>query len=369
MSLHPRHEIEGIKASPHGGPDHAELKSMSIAPEEVMDFSVCSNPYPLPRVLEKRLSDIAISQYPDSEATVFRETLARKLGITPAHILVGNGTTELIRLITLAYFGHDDSVLILKPTYGEYEVACRITGAGVIKQRAEAEDRFRFSPDEIAGFIRHHRPKGVFICNPNNPTGQYLSRQEVDVILQSCPDSLLVLDEAYVAFVEGAWSSVDLISRGNVIVLRSMTKDYALAGLRLGYAVASENIIDNLRRICPPWNVNVVAQEAGIIALGADRFLEQCLKRLRKLQKYLIDELRRIGLEPLPSQANYFLVKVGDGRAFRQALLRHGILVRDCASFGLPEFIRIAPRTMPECRKLMSTIRLLKREGESNVRV
>ena len=369
MALRPKHEIEEIEACFHGGPVHAELESMSIAPEEVMDFSVCSNPYPLPGVLKKRLSDIAISQYPDSEATVFREVLARKLGVTPANILAGSGSTELIRLIALAYFGHGDSVLILKPTYGEYEVACRITGAEVIEQKAGGEDNFRLSPDKIGGFIRHHRPKGIFICNPNNPTGQYLSRQEIDVILQSCPDSLLILDEAYVAFVEGAWSSVDLIGRDNMIVLRSMTKDYALAGLRLGYAIANENIINTLRRICPPWNVNIVAQEAGIIALKADRFLEQCLKRLRKSKKYLIDELRRTGLEPLSSQANYFLVKVGDGRAFRQALLRHGILVRDCASFGLPEYIRIAPGTMPECRKLIDAIRLLKREGEPNVRV
>jgi histidinol-phosphate aminotransferase len=365
--LRPRHEIEGINACPHGGPDYAELESMSLAPEEVMDFSVCSNPYPLPGVLEKRLRDIPISQYPDSEATAFREALARKLGIAPAHILAGSGTTELIRLIALAYFGQGDSVLILKPTYGEYKVACQLTGAEVIEQKAMVQDSFRFSPDEIADFVQHHRPKGIFICNPNNPTGQYLSRQDVDVILQSCPESLLVLDEAYVAFVEGAWSSVDLIGKGNVVVLRSMTKDYALAGLRLGYAIASEDVINTLRRICPPWNVNVVAQEAGITALKADRFLEQCLKKLGKSKKYLTDGLRRAGLKPLPSQTNYSLVKVGDGQAFRQALLRHSILVRDCASFGLPEYIRIAPRTMPECRRLISAIQQLKQGGEFNV--
>jgi histidinol-phosphate aminotransferase len=367
LSLRPRHEIEGINACPHGGPDYAELESMSIAPDKIMDFSVCSNPYPLPGVLGKRLGNIAISQYPDSEATLFREALARRLSITPANILAGSGTTELIRLIALAYFGHGDSVLVLKPTYGEYEVACQITGAEAIEQKASAKDNFCFSPDKIGGFIRHHQPKGIFICNPNNPTGQYLSRQDIDVILQSCPESLLVLDEAYVAFVEMAWSSVDLIGKGNVIVLRSMTKDYALAGLRLGYAMANEDIINTLRRICPPWNVNVVAQEAGLIALRSDRFLEQCLKKLSKSKKYLIDELRRTGLKSLPSQTNYFLVKVGDGREFRQALLRHGILVRDCASFGLPEYVRIAPRTMPECRQLISAIQLLKREGESNV--
>ncbi len=364
MSLHPRREIESIKICPHGGLDYAELRSMSITPEKVIDFSVCCNPYLLPAVLKKRLGSITINQYPDSEATVFREVVARKLNVTPAHILAGSGTTELIRLIALAYFGHSDSVLIFKPTYGEYEVACQIVGAEVIEQRVKAENHFQILPEEITRIIQQRRPKGIFICNPNNPTGHYFSKQDVETIMESCRDSLLIMDEAYIAFVEGAWSSVELTAEGNVIILRSMTKDYALAGLRLGYAIASEEIISTLRRICPPWNVNVVAQETGVTALNADGFLERCLRRLRKSKTYLLDELRQIGLEPLPSQANFFLVKVGNGQAFRQALLRHGMLVRDCASFGLPEYVRIAPRTMAECRRLISTIRLIKREGK-----
>jgi len=367
LLLHPRREIKGVKDCPHGGPNYAELRSMSIVPEEIIDFSVCCNPYPLPGVLEKKLSDITINQYPDSEATVFREAVSRKLGISPSRILVGSGTTELIRLVALAYFGHDDSVLIPKPTYGDYEAACQIVGAEVIEQWGKGENGFWSSPEEIANIIEQRQPKGIFFCNPNNPTGHYLSRQGVETILDSCQGSLLILDEAYVAFVDGAWSSVDLTGEGNLIVLRSMTKDYALAGLRLGYAIANEDIIDTLRRICPPWNVNTVAQEAGIIALSADHFLEQCLKRLRESQTYLIDELRRLGLEPLPSRANFFLVRVANGKAFRQALLEKGILVRDCASFGLPEYIRIAPRTMPECRKLVSTIQLLNQEGGLDV--
>lgn len=363
MSLHPKREIERIKVCPHGGLDYAELRSMSITPEEITDFSVCCNPYLLPAVLRKRLGSIIINQYPDSKATAFREAVAHKLNVTPAHILAGSGTTELIRLIALAYFEYGDPILILKPTYGEYEVACQIVGAELMERRGIAKNGFWLSPEEIANTIQQHRPKGIFICNPNNPTGQYFSRHDIETILESCRGSLLILDEVYIAFVERAWSSVDLIGKGNVIILRSMTKDCALAGLRLGYAVASEEIISTLRRICPPWNVNVVAQEAGITALNAEGFLEQCLKRIRMSRQYLIDELRQIRLEPLPSRANFFLVRVGNGRIFRQALLKQGMLVRDCASFGLPEYVRIAPRTMPECRRLISTIRLIKREG------
>ena len=366
MSLRPRPEIENIKACPHGGPDYAELRAMGLAPEDIVDFSVCCNPFTPPPAVRKILNNIAINRYPDSEATELRQCLSPKLGVAPDNILAGNGAVELIRLIALTYFRQGDSVLILKPTFGEYDVACQIVGAEVIEQRGRAEEGFRLRIEEMVDLIQQHRPRGVFVCNPNNPTGQYLSRQKVETISATCGDSLLVLDEAYITFVNKSWSSLDLIHQGNVIILRSMTKDYALAGLRLGYAIASEEIIKALRRVCPPWNVNIAAQKAGIVAIGDDDFLEQCKQGIKQSKQFLINELRQIGLPPLPSSANFFLIRVGDGKAFRRALLRHGILVRDCASFGLPDYIRIAARTMPECRKLITAIQKLKHEGELN---
>ncbi len=364
MPLPPRPEVEKIKVCAHGGPDYAELRAMGLAPENTIDFSVCCSPFMPPPAVREVLSSIAINHYPDSEATEFRQCLSEKLGVSPANMLAGSGAVELIRLIALTYFGRGDRVLILEPTFGEYEVACQIVGAEIVRQWGKVEDGFELRIEEMTDHIRQLRPKGIFICNPNNPTGEYLSRQEVEMILGNCGESLLILDEAYTTFVDNAWPSTDLIHRGNVIVLRSMTKDYSLAGLRLGYAIAHEEIINALRRVCPPWNVNVVAQKAGVAAIRNGGFVKRCQQRLRQSKQFLIDELSRLGLPPLPSRANFFLVRVGDGRAFRSALLRHGILVRDCASFGLPEYIRIAPRTMPECRKLITTIETLKREGQ-----
>jgi len=283
--------------------------------------------------------------------------------------MAGSGATELIRLIALTYFGKGDSILILEPTYGEYEVACQIVGSKAFKQWAGAEDSFAPKIEETVNLIRQHHPRGVFICNPNNPTGQYLSRQEVELILDACEDSLLILDEAYIAFVNESWSSLNLISRGNVVIVRSMTKDYALNGLRFGYAIASREIISGLRKVRPPWNVNIVAQKAGVIALKETDYLDQCKKKIMEAKKFLIGELSQLGFPSLPSRTNFFLVKVGDGKVFRSALLRHGILVRDCASFGLPEYVRIAPRTMPECQKLITTIKKLKRQGELNASI
>jgi histidinol-phosphate aminotransferase len=170
-------------------------------------------------------------------------------------------------------------------------------------------------------------------------------------------DSLVVLDEAYIAFTEDTWASLDLIGWENLVILRSMTKDYALAGLRLGYAVAAESIISVLKRVRPPWNVSSVAQAAGVFALKADGYFEACAMKIKEAKEFLLEELKHLGFSPLPSQANFFLVKVGDAARFRQALLEKGILVRDCTSFGLPSYIRLAPCTIAECQRLLAAIK------------
>jgi histidinol-phosphate aminotransferase len=313
--------------------------------------------------ISKIINTIAIEKYPDSEVFELRQRLSEKLGVPPDNILAGSGTTELIRLIALTYFGPKDTILILEPTYGEYESAVRIVGARLVKQRTAAADNFAPRVEETIDLITRHHPRGVFICNPNNPTGKYLSRPEVEMVLAATGDGLLILDEAYVAFVRESWSAIGLVGRGNVVILRSMTKDYGLAGLRLGYAVASREIIDCLCRVCPPWNVNVVAQKIGAMVLADDAYLEQTKEKIRAAKQVFIDGLSRLGFQPLPSDTNYFLMMVGNAGAFRAALLKHGILVRDGTSFGLPEYVRIGVRTMPECQRLLAAIKTVKDGG------
>lgn len=368
MSLPPRPEIENIKICPHGGMNHAELSAMGITPGNVLDFSVCTNPFLLPpEVRQIRLGDMTIDQYPDSQATELRQRFSEKLSVPPDNILVGSGTTELIRLIALAYFRQGDTVLIPEPTYGEYEVAISIAGAKPLKHWMRAEDNFAPRIKDIVGLITEHHPKAIFICNPNNPTGKYLSRQEVESILATFSHGMLILDEAYLSFVNQSWPSLELVSQGNVVILRSMTKDYALAGLRLGYAIASGEVIDNLRRVCPPWNVNAVAQKVGAMVLENDDYLEQSKAKTREAKQFLLEGLSRLGFELLPSDAHYFLAKVGNAQEFRTSLLRHGIQVRDGTSFGLPEYIRIAPRTLPECQRLIDIVGRLKGKGELGI--
>ena len=365
MSLRPRDEVENIIKCPHGGMNYAELKAAGISPETLLDFSVCTNPFmPPEEIKEMLLGDFAIDRYPDSEATELRQRLADKLKIAPDNIIVGSGTTELIRLIALAYFNKGDEILILEPTYGEYELAGQLVGANVVKHRSRAEDGFVHKTDEVIDLINQHQPKALFICNPNNPTGRYLSRPEIEKILTAIGDGLLVLDEAYLSFVEQPWSSIELISQGNVVLLRSMTKNYALTGLRLGYAIAGKEIIETLRLVCPPWNVNIVAQQVGVRVLEHEEALDESKQRIREAKKILLKGLSQLGLPPVPSDTHYFLVRAGNAKAFRARLLKHGIQVRDCMSFGLPEYVRISTRTLPECQRLLAAIKELKDKGE-----
>ncbi len=355
--LQPKPNIDKLVPSPHGSINYIELEKLGISPETIVDFSVSTNPFGPPPGIREALSSASIDYYPDSEAAELKKSLAKKLNIAPDNLLIGSGSTELIRLVAVAYFSAEDSVLIPQLTYGEYEVACHLVGAQVLKQPMPKETNFQLNIAETVDLIRKHQPRGIFLCNPNNPTGQYLSKEEVKQILSITKDSLVILDEAYIAFTEGAWTSSDLISGGNLVILRSMTKDYALAGLRLGYAISAEPIISVLKRVSPPWNVNCIAQKAGIIALNDDAYLEACGLKIQEAKEFLITELTYLGLSPLPSQTNFFLVKVGNAARFRQALLKRGFLVRDCASFGLPDYIRLAPRTLSECQRLIVAIK------------
>ncbi|MFC2071152.1 pyridoxal phosphate-dependent aminotransferase [Chloroflexota bacterium] len=355
--LRPKPNIDRLVPTTHGGINHLELEKLGIPAEEVLDFSVSTNPFGPPPGTQEVLSQTPIDRYPDSEATELGQSLARKLNIATGNLIVGSGSTELIRLVANAYLGPGDMVIIPQPTYSEYETACCLVGAQVLKKPMLEEANFKLNLAETAELIWQHHPRGVFLCNPNNPTGQYSSREDIETILSLAEDSLVVLDEAYIAFTSNIWPSVDLIDQGNLVIMRSMTKDYALAGLRLGYVVASESIISALKRVRPPWNVNSVAQAAGVFALKSDTYLETCGIKIKEAKEFLVKELIELGLTPLPSRANFFLVKVGDAAGFRQTLLRKGILVRDCASFGLPGYIRLAARPVDECQRLLSAIR------------
>jgi histidinol-phosphate aminotransferase len=372
MPIRPRPEVEKLTPAVHGGPDYAELAALGLSPDEVMDFSANANPYgPSPQV-RAALAGVPLDRYPDAQAIALRQRLAQIHGLTPEHIIVGNGTAELIWLLGMAYLQRSGPLVIIGPTFGEYRAAAGLMGARVAEYHAPATADFQPDLAAIEALIERQQPWLTFLCNPNNPTGVYLAQETVEALAAACGEGLLVVDEAYRAFVARPWPAEALIERGpglspgegNVVLLRSMTKDHALAGLRLGYALASPEVIATLKKVQPSWSVNTAAQAAGLAALSDADHLRETLPKIAEAKAYLVEELTHLGLRVVPSAANFLLVEVGDGRSLRRRLLSHGLMVRDCTSFGLPEYVRIAARRMEECRGLIKTLhQLLNRDS------
>ena len=348
----------------HGGLDEAELRHYGLLPQDVLDFSANINPLGPSPLVRQAAAAADLSSYPDRECLALREALAERLGVAIDHLLAGNGSTELIHLVARSRLRPGDRCLIFAPTFGEYEAAAAVAGAEVHCLTATEAHGFCWRIEEAVGTIRELQPALVFLCNPNNPTGLYLDRAAVEQLAAAVGEhGLLLVDDAYASLADSPWDAMPLLGSGNVAILRSLTKDHALAGVRLGYLAAQPEVIGGARALQHAWSVNAVAQAAGLAALRDDDHVAAARAVIREAKEYLCAELDPLGLTVSPSATNFLLVKVGDGAAVRRALLRRGLAVRDCASFGLPEHIRLAVRSREDCARLVRALREVLADG------
>jgi histidinol-phosphate aminotransferase len=339
----------------HGGPNLAELRRLGVDPATLLDFSVCTNPFgPSPQVREA-LADVRLEQYPDRDAHSFRAALGEKFAISPQRILAGNGVSELIWLAALALLRPLDRVLLIGPTYCEYARSAMLREARISVWNACEHDGFAVDVQAIERELRRCDPRLMFLCNPNNPTGSIVAPEAILELARRHPHTLFAIDEAYQGFVPGL-ASLAASAENNLLVLRSMTKDYALASLRVGYAVGSVELIAALAHVRPPWSVNSFAQTAASAALRDDMHLAQSLRKLSEAKADFVAGLTRLGLKVGPSATHYFLMRVSNAAGFRLGLLRKGILVRDAASFGLSGFVRLASRRPDENARLLAVL-------------
>ena len=339
----------------HGGIDPSELQRMGIAVEDLIDFSVNSNPFGPPPVVRRAILQVDLSGYPDRHCAALRSQLADANRVQPQEVLVGNGTAELIWLAAHALLRPGDTVLIVGPTFGEYRRAAEQCGAQVIEVAAQPPD---FSPplQQVIELVRNRRPRLVFLCDPNNPTGQRLTPSGLDALLEACREpTCLLLDHAYRAFVDGVFFNPP--PPGNCLVLRSMTKDFALAGLRLGYALGDPALLEQLEAYRPAWSVNAAAQAAGLAVLDDLAYYRRTLAALQGLCNDFFNRLGAGGFEPLQTCVHFTLLPTRlPAIEVRGRLLRQAIQVRDCASFGLPQHIRISTQLPEQNRRLLAAL-------------
>jgi histidinol-phosphate aminotransferase len=305
-----------------------------------------------------------LHRYPDGSGFYLKSKLSKKYAIPFDQIILGNGSNELIELIIRTFLSAGDHVVQAFPTFLVYEKVVR--GAGGQMTSVPLEN-FKINLDEITKAITS-RTKLIFINNPNNPTGSVVLKKEMFRFLKEIPEDIFViLDEAYIEFV-----SDTTVARGIewlkekplLVVLRTFSKLYGLAGLRIGYGFGSRKVIDYMNRVRQPFNASTLAQVAATAALDDTAFVSQTLKAVSEGLNYLYRGLEDMGLEYIPTQTNFLLIKVpGGGKKTYELLLREGVIVRSMDSYGLAQYIRINAGLPEEnerfVRSLKKVLRLL----------
>ena len=284
-----------------------------------------------------------IHLYPDGGSTALREALARELGVTPAQIIVANGADELLTLIGLAAFDPGDEIVVPEPSFEPYATVTEIAGARVVKSPLVG---YHIALEDVRRCVTE-RTKAVMLCSPHNPATTIVPRAPLVALLDALGEDppLVVLDEAYGDFVDDPDypDGVSLLARfPRLLVLRTFSKIAGLAGLRVGYAVGTEETIDRLNRVRAPYNVNRLGQVAALAAVDDREHRDKTRQLVLTERANLMRELASRGFLFPPSQANFLLVKVADATKAREALARAGILVRDGGAVGFPGHLRVS---------------------------
>ncbi|MDI3279852.1 MAG: histidinol-phosphate transaminase [Bacillota bacterium] len=327
---------------------------------DVIKLASNENPLgPSPRAVAALAQAISsVHFYPESRPPLLRRRLAELNGVSPDQVIVGNGSDELIKLLAETFLRPGDEVLLPAPTFSEYEFAAHLMGARPVS--VPCRD---FKPDwERMVQAVTERTRMIFLPSPNNPTGRALREEELISLLSGVPPAVLVVvDEAYREYAEDPLYHRDsprLLTRfANLVLLRTFSKIYGLAGLRIGYGLADPAVIDLVYRVCEPFNVNALAQEAALAALDDEEHLAASRENNRRGKEYLEAELKALGLNPVPTEANFFFVGLGrDCREVFRALLQRGIIVRTGDIFGEPEYIRVTIGTPEQNRRLIQAL-------------
>lgn len=353
-----RPTILGIEPYVPGKPIEEVQREFGLS--EVVKLASNENPLgPSPKVREAVVRAAAsLHRYPDGGATHLREALARYYQVPESSLLVGNGSDELIKLIAETFVEPGDEVIVPTPSFSEYEFAARVMAGKTVP--VPLGEGFRYELDAVLEAVTP-RTKIIYLCTPNNPTGTYIPAAELEAFLRRVPEGVLVvLDEAYHEYVEApdCGDGLVLLKQGyKVVVLRTFSKLYALAALRVGYAIGDPEIIALINRVREPFNVNALAQAAAAAALEDDEHRRRSLTSNREGKRQLYEGLESLGCRCVPTEANFILVRVPyRSTDIFQQLLRRGVIVRDGAAFGLPDYLRITIGTADENERLLKAM-------------
>jgi histidinol-phosphate aminotransferase len=348
-----------------GRPIEEVARELNLPANEIIKLASNENPLgPSPAALAAMQKVLAnLNLYPDGNAFYLKQKLAEKLGVTPAHLVFGNGSNEIIEFVGHVFFAPGVDVVVSQFCFAIYPLVAKMMGANVITVPAKNHGH------DLPAMLRAITPQTrvVFVANPNNPTGTLAPREEVIRFVNEVPDNvLLVMDEAYIEFLDDAVDLVSLIrlgARQNLLLMRTFSKIFGLAGLRLGYGIGHPDLIAVLEKIRQPFNINSIAQAGALAALDDAEHMDRTRENNARGLDFFYRAFRDLKLEYIPSFANFILVRVGDGQKVFNAMQKLGVITRPMGGYQLPEWIRISVGTAGENERCLQALKSALKEN------
>jgi histidinol-phosphate aminotransferase len=342
-----------------GRPIEEVARELGLPAEGIIKVASNENPFgPSPLAVAAMQKAIAgVNLYPDGSAFYLKQKLAAKLGVEPTNLILGNGSNEIIEFVGHALLTPEADVVVSQFCFAVYPIVTKLFGANLIAVPAKHYGH------NLPAMLKAITPRTriVFVANPNNPTGTLAPREELIRFVNDGPDDvLLVMDEAYVEFLDDPLDLVSLVrlgARKNLILMRTFSKIYGLAGLRIGYGVGNPEFIAALEKIRQPFNINLLAQTAALAALDDAEHVRKTRRNNFAGLEFFAQAFRELKLEYVPSHANFILVRVGEGQKVFEAMQKQGVIVRPMGGYQLPEWIRISVGTPPENERCLTALK------------
>jgi histidinol-phosphate aminotransferase len=350
-------QLREIKVYEPGKPIEETARELGLDPSTIIKLASNENPLgPSPKAMEAMRDALEKGHlYPDGGGFCLCKAIATKLGLRLENVILGNGSNEVLEFLGHAFLNPGDDVVTAQYAFVIYKLIATSFGAHTIEVP---------SPDyqqDLNGMLAAITPKTrlIFVPNPNNPTGTLLSQRVINDFISRAPEKVIVVfDEAYFELLDCPPDTVRFIREGrNIVVLRTFSKIYGLAGLRIGYAIARADLIEVLHKTRQPFNVNSIAQVGALAALEDDEHLRETKRAIDEGRAYLQEQFAEMKIPFVPGTANFVMVNVGDGHAVFEKLLRQGIIVRPLKGYNLPEWVRISVGTMEENKKLAEALK------------
>ena len=359
MSLPLNPALEKLPVYQPGRPIEEVARELGLPAAEFIKVASNENPFG-PSPLALAALEHALRQthlYPDGNAFYLKRKLAAKLGVEPAHLILGNGSNEIIEFAGHALLDGESEVVVSQYCFAVYPIVTQLFGAKLVSVPAKNYGH------DLPAMLQAVTPrtKLFFIANPNNPTGTRASEADLLRVIHELPRHvLLVMDEAYIEFLDDATDLVPLIRSGNfpnAILMRTFSKIYGLAGLRIGYGVGHPDFVAALEKIRQPFNINSLAQAGALAALDDEEHIQRTRTNNLAGLKFFEQSLAQLALEYVPSSANFILVQVGDGSRVWGGMQKLGVITRPMSGYGLPAWIRISIGTPAENARSLTALR------------